>query len=220
MFDADDPLAAEATLHVAADHGRRVREVAAAEAHRASVLRAQIARMEEAYDLLTSPEYRKKRQLTRVALATCRVPVPDWASPGGAYWPLTLAAADLREASLLAVAPSFDPGMLPAAEMECVSARPGSDAPPAGAAGSSIPPVAGPDDRGFLRWPVAARSSFVDDPPLLAPSDPVPADGVGRSAAAPPASVLAPSTGVVKSMMLSGCVVLLSTAFPGLRRRA
>jgi len=77
LFDADDPMAAEATLHVAADHGRRVREVAAAETHRASVLRAQIARLEESYELLTAPDDRKKRRLTLAALATRRVPVPD-----------------------------------------------------------------------------------------------------------------------------------------------
>jgi len=85
LFDAALPLEAETTLNVAADHGRPVRAVAAAEAHRASVLRAQIDRLEAAYALVTAPDGRTKRRLTRAALATRRDPVPDWATPGGAY---------------------------------------------------------------------------------------------------------------------------------------
>ena len=144
----------------------------ATEAHRDFVLRAQIYRLEAAYDLVTAPNERTKRRLRRAALVTRRV----WATPGGAYWPLPDAAADPRVASLLAAAPRYGPGPLPAAELARLSARAGIAAPAAMADGSPLPP--------------ASRVGAAT--PLPAPSSPISEAGASYSAAAVPTPVLDP----------------------------
>lgn len=85
-FEVVDSLLWEATLDVAENYGLGVPRWAAAEATRASALLPSINQMEEVFAVLTSPDKREGRRLTREALKARRVSVTQWALPGGTCW--------------------------------------------------------------------------------------------------------------------------------------
>lgn len=76
LFPAPDALLNEKIIHAAEKHGNGVL-LARNESRRADLLRAETTRLQSLYAETTAPGEQIRRLLTRAALATLRVPVPD-----------------------------------------------------------------------------------------------------------------------------------------------
>lgn len=154
--------------------------------------------MEKIYSVLTAPDDREWRLLTKGALKTRRVPVPQWALPGGTNWPVDSddvedgrISQDLSLGFSLAALPSAAAAASAAATADAdaaladaVASSAASPAPPhVSDDGTAIPPLPTPPPIP-VRWAAPETSAEGGAMPASGPSCYSGAVGPGLLAAA------------------------------------